>query len=36
MSFKIDFDLPEIVNSVPVKPRIHIAGGDSVCTSCES
>ena len=28
------FDLPEVV-SAPAKPRIHTAGGDSVCVSCE-
>ena len=28
------FDLPE-VESAPAKPRIHTAGGDSVCVSCE-
>jgi len=30
-----NFDLP-VVDSAPItKPRIHMAGGDSVCVSCE-
>jgi len=28
------FDLPEVV-SAPAKPRIHTAGEDSTCVSCE-
>jgi len=31
----IDFDLPEVENSAPAKPRVHISG-DNVCTACES
>jgi len=30
----VDFDLPDVVSS-PVKPRIHTAGEDSTCVSCE-
>lgn len=31
----VDFDLPEVENATPTKPRIHSAGSESVCVSCE-
>lgn len=30
-----DFELPEVEEGGTVKPRIHMAPGDSACTSCE-
>lgn len=33
-TFDIEFELPEIPNNAPVKPRIHKVE-ESVCISCE-
>ncbi len=33
-TFDINFDLPEVASSAPMKPRIHMAS-ESVCVSCE-
>jgi len=32
---EIDFELPELEDGPTIKPRIHVAPGDSACTSCE-
>ncbi len=33
-TFEVQFDLPEVTDTTPVKPRIHTID-DSVCLSCE-
>jgi len=32
---EFDFDLPELKDAPKAKPRIHNAGEDSTCISCE-
>ncbi len=35
MEKDFDFELPAVVDTAPVKPRVHMAVGESVCISCE-
>jgi len=32
---EVSFDLPDVSEDKAVKPRIHVAPGDSACESCE-
>lgn len=32
---EVDFELPVVESAASAKPRIHMAPGESACTSCE-